>query len=232
MLFFDPLYLLFALPGLVLSLWATFYTKSTFGKYSRVRSARGLTGAEAASIMLERSGVRDVRIQRTPGSLTDHYDPTSKTLRLSEDVYDSSSLSAIGVACHEAGHALQHATGYALLGLRTTLVPATNIGSTMSYVFILIGFFLHKPQFILWGAALFSLAVLFSIITLPVEWNASSRAKKAMVECGVVLPQEQGGAASVLNAAFMTYVAAAVTALLTLLYYLVRAGVFGGRRDE
>jgi hypothetical protein len=224
------LYLLFALPGLVLSLWATLYVKSTFGRFARVRSARGLTGAEAASIMLERSGVHDVRIQRTPGSLTDHYDPMSKTLRLSQDVYDSSSLAAIGVACHEAGHALQHATGYAFLGLRTALVPVTGIGSKLSYVFILIGVFMHAPQFILWGAILFSLAVLFSIVTLPVEWNASSRAKRAMVDLGVVLPQEQGGAASVLNAAFLTYVAAAVTALLTLLYYLVRAGVFGGRR--
>jgi Zn-dependent membrane protease YugP len=227
---FDPLYFLFALPGLALALLASMFVRSRFAHYSRIPSARGLTGAEAAQVMLSRAGVREVSIEMTNGFLSDHYDPMSRTLRLSPDVYRSTSLAAIGVACHEAGHALQHATGYALLGLRSALVPATNIGSTLSYIVIAIGFLLQRPQFILLGALLFSLVVLFAVVTLPVEWDASARAKVSMVQAGVVTVAEAGDAAKVLNAAFMTYVAAAVSALLTLLYYLLRAGVF--RRDD
>lgn len=229
-MWFDPVYLVFAFPGFVLALMASLFVRSRFGHYSRVPSARGLTGAEAAQIMLSRAGVRDVAIEATDGFLSDHYDPVSRTLRLSSGVYGSHSLAAIGVACHEAGHALQHARGYALLGLRSALVPATNIGSILSYILITIGFFLHRPQFILLGALFFSLAVVFSLVTLPVEWDASARAKVSMVETGVVSPEEAGDAARVLNAAFMTYVAAAVNSLLILLYYLMRAGVF--RRDD
>lgn len=235
MIWFDPVYLLFALPGLVLSLWATFYVKSTFAKYAHVASRRGLTGAEAARAMLEAAGVRGVGIERAHGWLSDHYDPLSRTLRLSEAVHDSRSLSAIGVACHEAGHALQHATGFGLLTLRSAMVPATNIASTLSYILILIGFLLHTQtgqRFILMGAVLFSVSVLFALVTLPVEWNASARAKAAMVGGGIVSVQEADDAGRVLNAAFMTYVASAVSALLMLLYYLFRAGVFGGRRDD
>ncbi len=230
MMGFDPLYFLFALPGLALALVASMFVRSRFAHYSRIASARGLTGAEAAQVMLSRAGVREVTIEMTHGFLSDHYDPMSRTLRLSPDVYNSTSLAAIGVACHEAGHALQHATGYALLGLRSALVPATNIGSTLSYIVIAIGFLLQRPQFILLGAMLFSLVVLFALVTLPVEWDASARAKVAMVQSGVVSIGEADDAAKVLNAAFMTYVAAAVSALLTLLYYLLRAGVF--RRDD
>jgi Zn-dependent membrane protease YugP len=230
MMGFDPLYFLFALPGLALALFASLFVRSRFAHYSKIPSARGLSGAEAAQIMLSRAGVREVSIEMTHGFLSDHYDPTSRTLRLSPDVYSSTSLAAIGVACHEAGHALQHAKGYALLGLRSALVPATNIGSTLSYVVIMIGFLLQRPQFILMGALLFSLVVLFALVTLPVEWDASARAKVSMVQAGVVTLAEADDAAKVLNAAFMTYVAAAVSALLTLLYYLIRAGVF--RRDD
>jgi Zn-dependent membrane protease YugP len=230
MLGFDPLYLLFALPGFVLALVASMFVKSRFAHYSRIPSARGLTGAEAANIMLSRAGVRDVTIEMTNGFLSDHYDPMSRTLRLSPDVYSSTSLAALGVACHEAGHALQHAQGYALLGLRSALVPASNIGSVLSYIVIGLGFFLQRPQFILLGALLFSLVVLFALVTLPVEWDASARAKVGMVQAGVVSIAEADDAGKVLNAAFMTYVAAAVSALLTLLYYLLRAGVF--RRDD
>jgi Zn-dependent membrane protease YugP len=218
------------LPGLALALFASLFVRSRFAHYSKIPSARGLSGAEAAQIMLSRAGVREVSIEMTHGFLSDHYDPTSRTLRLSPDVYSSTSLAAIGVACHEAGHALQHAKGYALLGLRSALVPATNIGSTLSYVVIMIGFLLQRPQFILMGALLFSLVVLFALVTLPVEWDASARAKVSMVQAGVVTLAEADDAAKVLNAAFMTYVAAAVSALLTLLYYLIRAGVF--RRDD
>lgn len=228
---FDPLWLLFAAPGLILSLWATFFVKSTFAKYSQVTSRRGMTGAQAAQAMLDHGNVKGVTIHRAQGWLSDHYNPLTKTLNLSESVYDSNSLSAIGVACHEAGHALQHAHGYGALGLRSALVPATNIGSMLSYVFVMIGIFMHNPRLILMGAAIFSVAVLFALVTLPVEWNASARAKVAMVRAGIVTQQESYDAGRVLNAAFMTYVAAAVTALLQLLYYLMRAGVFGGRRN-
>ena len=231
-MFFDPLYLIFALPGLALSLFATFYTRSTFAKYSQVASRRGFTGAEAAREMLARNGIKGVTVEETGGFLSDHYDPRTRTLRLSPDVFRSHSLAALGVACHEAGHALQHAQGYAFLGLRTALVPATNIGSTLSYFVIMAGFLLRSQPFILVGAGLFSIAVVFSIVTLPVEWNASARAKRALVQTGVISADEVGPASAVLNAAFLTYVAAAVSSLLMLLYYLMRAGVFGGRHDD
>jgi Zn-dependent membrane protease YugP len=227
MFIIDPLYLLFALPGVLLSLWASVYTRSTFAKFSRIRSSRGLTGAQAAYQMLARKGVRDVSIEQTAGMLTDHYDPRTRTLRLSSNVYNSTSLAAIGVACHEAGHALQHAANYTWLGLRSALVPVTSFGSNMAYILFIIGFIMRSQQLILFGALLFSVAVIFSIITLPVEWNASARAKVAMVQAGIVSDQESRQAGRVLNAAFLTYVAAAVSAILTLLYYLLRAGVFG-----
>ena len=231
-MFFDPVYLLFALPGLLLAMWATFMTKSTFAKYSEVGASSGYTGAEAAQHLLQYAGISDVRVEEVEGFLSDHYDPSAKTLRLSPDVYESSSLSAIGVACHEAGHAIQHANGYGPLGLRSAMLPLTNVASTLSYVFIFAGFLLSR-NLILVGAILFSVAVLFSLVTLPVEWDASARAKKLMVAAGIVNRQESESAGEVLNAAFLTYVAAAVSALLTLLYYLYRAGIFGnGRRDD
>ena len=227
MLFFDPVYLLFALPGLLLAMAASFYTKSTFAKYSHVGASSRLTGAGAAQRMLNAAGIYDVKIELVKGFLSDHYDPRDKTLRLSSDVYTQNSLSSIGVACHEAGHAIQHACAYGPLALRTALVPATNICSSLSYIIIIAGFFLSK-ELILIGAILFSVAVLFSIITLPVEWDATARAKKMMVSAGIVNPNEAAMAGQVLNAAFLTYVAAAVTAILTLLYYLLRSGVLGG----
>ena len=227
MLFFDPLYLLFAVPGLILAMAASFYTKSTFAKYSKIGASSRLTGAGAAKRMLDAAGIYDVKIESVDGFLSDHYDPRDKTLRLSSDVYSQDSLSSIGVACHEAGHAIQHARAYGPLALRTTLVPATNICSSLSYIVIIAGFFLSK-ELILVGAVFFSVAVLFSIITLPVEWDATARAKKMMVSASIVSPDEAAMAGQVLNAAFLTYVAAAVTAILTLLYYLLRSGVFGG----
>lgn len=229
-MFFDPYYLLFALPGMILAVFATIRTRVTFAKYSQVRASSGLTGAQAARRLLDAQGLRNVPIEEVGGFLSDHYDPTSRVLRLSPDVYRSPSLSAIGVACHEAGHALQHATGYAWLGMRTTLVPVTQVGTWASYLFFVAGGLLNHPKLILIGCVLFSVAVLFSLITLPVEWNASARAKRLMVTSGIVTMQEQDAAAKVLNAAFMTYVAAAVTALLQLLYYLWRAGLIGGGR--
>jgi Zn-dependent membrane protease YugP len=231
-MFFDPIYLLFVAPGMIFALIATYKVKSTFARYSKISAGSRLTGAEAARQMLSKNGVTNVTIERADGFLSDHYDPTSRTLRLSSGVYDSPSLSAIGVACHEAGHALQHASAYMWLGLRSALVPATQFGSIGSYIFFLLGMFMNNPKMYLIGIILFSITVIFSIITLPVEWDASARAKRLMVMSGIVTYQEQEDAARVLNAAFLTYVASAVTALLTLLYYLFRSGLLGGRKDD
>ncbi len=229
----DPLYLLFSVPALLLSMLASFFVKSTFNKYAKVISSSGLTGAQAADIMLKASGVNDVKIEHVNGFLSDHYDPSVNTLRLSDAVYGSNSLSALGVACHEAGHALQKANNYAPMGLRTLLVLPANLGSKFSYVLILGGAALQQPFLINAGLILFTAAVAFSVVTLPVEWDASARAKKALVTAGILQPAEREHAGSVLNAAFMTYVAGAVSSLATLLYYLLRAGVIGGgrRRD-
>ena len=225
---FDPLYFIIIAPGFALSLYATWRTKSTFSKYSQVGSRSRLTGAEAAELMLKREGVSGVRIERSGGWLSDHYDPSKKALRLSEDVYSSQSLSAIGVACHEAGHAMQDAQGYSMLGLRTALVPATNFSSTFAYILLIGGFLLQFSGLIFLGVCLFSVGVVFSLITLPVEWDASRRAKVAMDAAGMLSPEENRHASKVLNAAFLTYLAAALTSLLTLVYYLIRLGVFGG----
>jgi Zn-dependent membrane protease YugP len=228
---FDFRYLLFMLPAMVLAGLATLYTKSTFGKYSRVRAGSGMTGAQAARSLLDANGLHGVAIEPVQGFLSDHYDPANRTLRLSPGVYGSPSLSAIGVACHEAGHALQHASGYAPLALRSGLVPLTKFGSSASYIFFILGFILSSPSLIKIGVVLFSLVVVFALVTLPVEWNASARAKRLMERAGIVSQQERAVAGRVLNAAFMTYVASAFTALMTLLYYLLRAGLLGGRDD-
>ncbi|MBR2439390.1 MAG: zinc metallopeptidase [Lentisphaeria bacterium] len=228
---FDPLFLLFMIPGLIIAGMASMYTHSTFEKYKRFCASSRITGAQAAQRLLSAAGIFDVRIERVGGFLTDHYDPTAKVLRLSPDVFDGFTLSAIGVACHEAGHAIQHATNYGPLGLRSGLVPLTNFASIGSYIVITLGFLVMSREMILLGAILFGVTVLFSIVTLPVEWDASARAKKLMVSCGIVTAKEQEGAAEVLNAAFLTYVASAVSSLLMLLYYLLRAGVFSNDRD-
>lgn len=238
MFFIDPLYIMILAPGLILAGIATFVTTSTFKKYSRVAASSGLSGAQAADRMLRTQGVNDVTIEETKGFLSDHFDPRTNTLRLSPDVYRSNSLSAIGVACHEAGHALQKASHYAPLHLRSFLVPATQFGSKFSYFLFFGGFILSMMRMTQMGmllmqvgVGLFALAVIFAFVTLPVEWNASARAKTCMVSAGIVTPQEQQKAGAVLNAAFMTYVASAITALLTLIYYAIRAGLLGGSDD-
>ena len=230
-MFFDPLFLLFMLPGVIIAGLASAYTHSTFEKFKHLRASSGMTGAQAAQRLLSAAGIYDVRIECVGGFLTDHYDPTAKVLRLSPDVFNGISLSSIGVACHEAGHAIQHATAYGPLGLRSSLVPITNFASFGSYIMIMIGFLFASQQLILLGAILFGATVLFAVVTLPVEWDASARAKKLMVSCGIVTQKESEGAGAVLNAAFMTYVASAVSSLLMLLYYLIRAGVFSNDRD-
>jgi Zn-dependent membrane protease YugP len=230
-MYFDPMYFLFIGPGLLLSLWASFRVKSAFNKYSKVRSMRGLTGAEAAQEMMDRAGITDVRVVRSHGILSDHYNPLNKTLALSEPVYDSDSIAAVGVATHEAGHAIQHARNYAPLWVRSALVPTANIGSGVGYFMMMIGLFIASTNLVLLGAVLFSAVLLFQIVTLPVEFNASNRAKALVVENGIITAQERRGMDAVLNAAALTYVAAAISTLLTLLYFLMRAGLLGGRRD-
>ena len=224
---FDPMYLLFMLPALALSAWASFRTKSAFDKYSKVRSGTGYTGAQAARVMLDREGLHDVKINRTHGFLSDHYNPATRSLALSEAVYDTPSVAAIGVATHEVGHAIQHARRYAPLWLRTALVPTASIGSSVGYIMMLVGLFL-APALLGFGAVLFSMVLLFQIVTLPVEFDATARAKRLVVAHGIISPYEREGVDKVLNAAALTYVAAAVSTLLTLLYFLMRSGLLGG----
>jgi Zn-dependent membrane protease YugP len=226
---FDPSYLLFALPALALSLWASWRTKSAFNKYSKVRTARGLTGAQAAQEMLRYAGITDVSVVPTSGFLSDHYNPLNKTLALSEATYASSSVAAVGVACHEAGHALQHAQGYKALGLRSALVPTAKLGSSGGYLVVMGGFLFHSANLIYLGAALISMVLLFQVVTLPVEFDATARAKRLAVETGIIFPQEREGMDRVLNAAAMTYVAAVVSTLMTLLYYVLRASSMSRR---
>lgn len=213
-------YIVFMLPAIVLGLIAQIRVQSTFRKYARRAASSGLTGAQAAARLMQAEGLDDVRIERARGFLSDHYDPRTNTLRLSESVHDSPSLSAIGVACHEAGHALQQAHRYAPLAMRSALVPVASIGSSLGVWVIIAGLLLRTPSLYNIGILLFLAAVLFTLVTLPVEWNASARAKALMTRAGIVTQAEQPQAAAVLNAAFLTYVAAAVSSVMTLLYYL------------
>ena len=230
-MFFDMQYMILVmLPALVLAGIASLMVKVTFNRYSRVRCYSGLTGAQAAERMLRSNGIFDVKVEETGGFLSDHYDPTKKVLRLSPGVYESQSLSAVGVACHEAGHALQHADQYVPLVLRTVLVPVTNISSMLAFYVVAAGFMFRPLLYV--GCAMFAVAFLFSVVTLPVEWDASTRAKQHLVNTGIVSPGQEIEAGRVLNAAFLTYVAGAVGSLLTLLYYLMRAGIIGGGRDR
>ncbi|MCY4188847.1 MAG: zinc metallopeptidase [Bryobacterales bacterium] len=229
MLFFDPIYLLFMIPGLAMSLWASARTKSAFNKYGKVRA--GMTGAQAARRMLDQAGLHDVKIQVSSGFLSDHYNPATRSLGLSPDVHDRASIAAVGVACHEAGHAIQHANDYVPLQLRSALVPTASFGSNFGYLAIMLGMFLSIAGMVYVGIALFSATVLFQLVTLPVEFDASNRAKQLVLDYGIVSPYERAGMDKVLNAAAWTYVAAAVSSILTLLYFLLRAGLLGGSDD-
>lgn len=230
--------LMVVLPGMVISGIASWMVKSAFNKYSKVPSRRGITGAQAAQMLLDRAGITDVKVIPTRGYLSDHYSPTNKHLALSEPVYNSTSIAAIGVATHEAGHAIQHATAYAPLGLRSLLVPTVGIGNKIGYFAMMIGAGMvasSGPSGIgIWilgvGVALFSCLLLFQLVTLPVEFNASNRARKLVVEAGIIDIDERTGIDRVLTAAAMTYVAAAISTALTLLYFLYRSGLLGGRR--
>ena len=223
--YYDPTYMLIVISALI-SLFAQFLVNSRFSKYSRVRSRSGMTGAQAAERILQSQGIYDVAIQRVSGKLTDHYDPRNKTINLSDAVYASTSVAAVGVAAHECGHAIQHARGYAPLSFRSALVPVANIGSQLSWLFIILGiFFGGSHTLIMIGILMFSAAVLFQLVTLPVEFNASGRALKLLSETGILQKDEVSDTRKVLSAAALTYVAAAATAVLQLLRLL---RLFGG----
>ncbi|MBD3868981.1 MAG: zinc metallopeptidase [Acidobacteria bacterium] len=235
-MFFDPIYWVVIGAGMLLSMWASARVKGTFAKFSKIRSGSGLTGAQVAQRILQANNVHDVKIEPVKGKLTDHYDPRSKTLRLSEPVYGSGSLSALGVAAHEVGHAIQHAEGYAMLAFRSWWVPVANTGSGLSMIVLIIAAVMGGAQSVLGanlallGVALFATTTLFTLVTLPVEFDASKRALLSLQKGGIMPASELAGARKVLNAAGMTYVAAFITSLLTLLYWAYRLGLFGGRR--
>ncbi|MDA1231843.1 MAG: zinc metallopeptidase [Planctomycetota bacterium] len=231
-MFFDPKYILIVLiPGLIMSGLASMLVKSAFSRYSKIGTRRGYSGAQAAQMLMADAGIHDVKVVPTGGFLSDHYNPSTKTLALSEQVYGTRSVAAIGVACHEAGHAIQHAHGYVPLGMRSAIVPVVTFGAPFSNILLMLGVFLDFQPLLLLGILAFSLIVVFQLITLPVEINASSRAKRLCVEAGIIDADERVGVDRVLNAAALTYIAAFVSSLLTLLYYLWRAGLIGGRRN-
>jgi Zn-dependent membrane protease YugP len=220
----DPLYVILTLPALIFSIWAQFKVKSTFHRYSKVGVRSGLTGAEAAARVVAASGLSGVKIERHQGFLSDHYDPRSKTLRLSPEVYDGRSVSSIAVAAHEAGHSIQDAVAYAPLALRSKLVPITNVGQQLWFWPFMIGLFFNMTELIWVGIAFFLAVVVFQLVTLPTEFNASNRAKAVLATTGIVSTQEEArGVEKVLDAAAMTYVAALVASLLQLLYMLMKA---------
>ena len=229
--YFDPTYILIIIAAII-SLIAQWRVNSAFSKYSRVASMSGMTGAQAVRMILQSNGINDVSVQRISGKLTDHYNPSTKVLNLSESVYGSTSVAAIGVAAHECGHAIQHARGYFPLSLRTALVPVANIGSQLSWVFIIVGAILSFNQTLITiGIIMFSAAVLFQLVTLPVEFNASARALEQLESNGILYRDEVSQTRKVLSAAALTYVAAAATAILQLLRLII---LFGGRgrRDD
>lgn len=228
-LFYDPTWIIL-LPAIILSIWASANVKSTFGKYSRMYNRFGLTGADTARKILDMNGLYDVRIERISGELTDNYDPRTNVVHLSESTYSSQSVAAVGVAAHEVGHAIQHATGYSPIKVRNAIVPAVNVCNMLSMPIILLGIILSYNQTLVdLGIILFSATVLFQLITLPVEFNASSRALRTLEGQNILAPDEMQGASKVLRAAALTYVAAALSSLLSLLRLIL---IFGGNRNS
>lgn len=230
MFFFDYNYLLFIAPALILAIWAQIRVTRAISKYSKIPSFSGLTGAQVARALLDANDVRGVKIEVARGFLSDHYDPSTRTLRLSEQVYYGTSVASAGIAAHEVGHAIQHKMAYSPLIFRQILAPVTMIGTNLAWIFIMVGLFVSSLHSLSWiGIGLYSFAVLFSLVTLPVEFNASTLAKASLVQLGMVSNDEREGVSKVLSAAAMTYVAAALTAVLELLYFVLR--VLGSSRD-
>ena len=228
MFFFDPMYIVFSLPALLLALFAQARVKANFAKFSKVATMRGVTGAQVARTLLDSNGLQQVKVERAQGFLSDHYDPRTKVLRLSPAVHDTPSVAAAGIAAHEMGHALQDAQNYAPLGLRSVMVPSVRLGSWAGPVLFFIGLMVAFNGLAWFGLALFAATVVFALVTLPVEFDASRRAKQLLVNQGVLASQEMAGVNKVLNAAALTYVAGALQAISTLLYY---AFILMGRRD-
>ena len=226
---FAPYYWILIVPSLLLALWAQMMVSSNFKKYSQVYNRRGYTGADAARMILDSNGLYHVRIERVSGNLTDHYDPKAEVIRLSDSVYGSASVAAVGVAAHEAGHAVQHATGYLPIKIRSAIIPVTQIGSQLSIPLILLGFLFQLKPLVFVGILFYATAALFQLVTLPVEFNASSRAMKVLEQSEMLAGDELAGAGKVLRAAAMTYVAALLTALAQLLRLIL---IFGGRRRD
>ena len=227
---YDPTYWM-VIVGMIISMLASAKVKSAFNKYSKVRSMSGMTGAQVAERILNSQGIYDVSVQRVAGSLTDHYNPSTKVVNLSETVYSSTSVAAIGVAAHECGHAIQHAKGYVPLSLRTAIVPVANISSKIAWPLLFVGLLINSRSsmtFIYAGIICFSLALIFQIVTLPVEFNASARALKLLTSNGILSDDEVGKTRKVLTAAALTYVAVVAASILQLLRILA---IFGGRRD-
>ena len=221
---FDPLYLILIGPAMLLALWAQMRVKSAYAKASRIPVRSGLSGAEAAQAILRHHGLENaVSIEMVPGRLSDHYDPRNRVLRLSPEVFRGRSLASVGIAAHEVGHALQHATNYGPLALRNGIVPLAGIGSNAAFFLFFIGLILSMQPLILLAIILFGAVVFFQIVNLPVEFNASARAKMELPALGIIGADEEGTVRSVLSAAAMTYVAATLTAVLTLLYFIMRA---------
>jgi len=233
--FFDPLYLIMLAPAMLLAGWAQMKVKSAFARARKMPASGRMSGAEAAHRILQAHGLQRVAIEETRGFLGDHYDPRAKVLRLSPDVYHGRSLASMGVAAHEAGHAIQDASGYAPLKLRNGIVPLASVGGNLSMIIFIAGLIFSSTAIgmglILGGIVLFSLTVLFQLVNLPVEFDASKRARQVLVANGIVAAHEDAEVGKVLNAAAMTYVAATIGAILTLLYLLMRSGLLGGSRD-
>jgi Zn-dependent membrane protease YugP len=230
-MWFDPYYLLFLAPGMLLAMWAQWRVHSAYAEADRIPAASGYTGAEAADALLHSAGVGGVQIVPVEGFLSDHYVPGEHVLRLSPPVFGGRSLAALGIAAHESGHALQDAHRYPLLVLRNGLVPLAGVGSNLSWIIIMVGFAMASMNLILAGIGAFSVTVLFQLVNLPVEFDASRRARIALLSTGLISPEEDRTVGRVLNAAALTYVAATLTSVLTLLYFLFRAGLLGGRRS-
>ena len=223
MFYFDPLYLWFALPGLLIGIWAQIKLSSAYGKYSQVPVESGMTGAEAAREILDRAGLNNVPVGEIPGRLSDHYDPTKRALLLSSDNFHGQTVAAVGVAAHESGHALQHQAAYGLFNVRMALVPVTQFASMAYTGILLMGLFLGLMKIALpIIIVIFAVITLFQLVTLPVEYDASRRAKEQLFRLGLVHEQERAGVSKVLDAAALTYVAALVSSMLTLLYYIAR----------
>lgn len=232
MFYFNPTYLIFMAPAFLLMLLTSWYVKAAYNKWSRVPANSRMTGAQAAQRLISSGGLYGVQIERVGGQLSDHYDPRSKTLRLSRGVADSPSVAAVAVAAHELGHAMQDAEEYFPLRFRSALVPAVNIGSTLGWILIMVGLFLNWVNIAWLGVLVFSGGALFALATLPVEFNASARAKRLLAETGIIQTEkERRGVNNVLNAAALTYVASLVTAILQLLYYVSLVGGLGRSRD-